>query len=297
MRPARLIETTEIALADIDTSNRLRPVSQTAVEALVGSIEDLGLRDEIHVRKIKKSGKIRLIAGGHRVAAFQAMGRETIPAKVWDCTDDFAQLAEIDDNLAHAELDTLELSVFLARRKEVYERVYPETKHGGDRGNQHIGGRQTDILSFCQSVAEKRDVSERQIRRLVAAGQCLGPQEIRQLRDAPRKVTLADLQEIAKCSQPTDRYEICRALGDGSAKSAKEVMNRKKAPGAGISDPVEDFRIKLNDVFARASKEARRRFANDQRDILLELLGAPALIEDTPEPAEVVLFKSRQAQG
>lgn len=42
-----------------------------------------------------------------------------------------------------------------AERKAIYERLHPEAKHGGDRGNQHTGGksRQTDNLSTCQSYA------------------------------------------------------------------------------------------------------------------------------------------------
>ena len=93
MRPPRLIEIKDIPLDDIDTSNRLRPVSETAVKSLTHSIETLGLQSEIQVRKIKKTGKLRLIAGGHRLAAFRAMGRTEIPAKIWDCTDDWADLA------------------------------------------------------------------------------------------------------------------------------------------------------------------------------------------------------------
>jgi ParB family chromosome partitioning protein len=299
MRPPRLIEVTEILLDDIDTSNRLRPVSETAVKSLIHSIETQGLMSEIQVRKIKKTGKLRLVAGGHRVAAFRALGRDVIPAKVWDCTDDWADLAEIDDNLAHAELDPLELCVFLARRKEVYERAFPETKQG--KAGASARWNATDIVSvasFATSTADKMGVKERTVFRLLAAGQALGPREIQELRDAPKKVSLSDLQEIAKCGSTTDRYDICRALGDGTAKSAKEVMARKKTPGTAVKDPVEAARGKLNDAYSRAPKEARRRFVDDHRDELLELLGedAPVKSDETPETdAEIVPFSTKRA--
>lgn len=296
MRPPRLIEVREIPLDDIDASNRLRPVSETAVKSLTHSIETQGLLSEIQVRKIKKTGKLRLIAGGHRMAAFRALGHTEIPAKVWDCTDDWADLAEIDDNLAHAELDFLEKAVFLARRKEVYEKAYPETKLavGTELAAKRWNAADTmSVASFVTSTADKMGVDERTVRRLVAAGRSLGPREIQELRDAPKKVSLSDLQEIAKCGDPTDRYDICRALGDGSAKSAKEVLARKKTPGTGVKDPVEAARSKLNDTYTRAPKEARRRFVDDHRDELLELLGedAPIAQDEAPETeAEIVPF-------
>jgi len=299
MRPPRLIEVREIPLDDIDTSNRLRPVSETAVESLKQSIETQGLMSEIQVRKIKKTGKLRLIAGGHRVAAFRALGRAAIPAKIWDCTDDWADLAEIDDNLAHAELDYLEKAVFLARRKEVYENAYPETMQGKAGASARWDASDTvSVASFAVSTADKMGVDKRTVFRLLAAGQALGPREIQELRDAPKKVSLSDLQEIAKCGDPTDRYDICRALGDGSAKSAKEVLARKKTPGTAVKDPIEAARSKLNDAYTRAPKEARRRFVDDHRDELLELLGEEAPIEsdETVEAdAEIVPFSTKMA--
>ena len=44
-----------------------------------------------------------------------------------------AEAAEIDENIARANLKALDLSMAIARRKEIYETKYPETKRGGDR--------------------------------------------------------------------------------------------------------------------------------------------------------------------
>lgn len=273
MRPPKLIETRPVPLAEIQIEDRLRPVSELAVESLAQSIETLGLQNEIHLRKVKRSGALRLIAGGHRVAAFTLLERDSIPAKIWDCTDDWATLSEIDDNLAHAQLDPLELAIFLAKRKEVYERAYPETAQG--RAGANARWNATDnvsVASFAASTAAKMNTSERTVFRILAAGQALGPGEIRELRSAPNRVTLADLQEIAKCGSPSDRYDICRELASGTAKSAAEVLKRKKAPGAAVSDPVEKALDKLLDAWQRAPKEARRRFAASQAKELSDLL-------------------------
>ncbi|MDK3072726.1 ParB N-terminal domain-containing protein [Sedimentitalea sp. JM2-8] len=265
MRPPRLIERTDIPIDEIDCMNRLRPVTDKAVASLKASIETMGLQSEIHVRRIKKTGRLRLMAGGHRIEVYRQLGHATIPAKVWDCTDDMALLFEIDDNLAHAELDTLELSVFLARRKEVYGRAFPQAKRGAI-GNMARHGLLTDDLSvssFAATAAAKMGVSERMVFRLVAAGSALGPDEIGRLRRAPRKVSLADLQVIAKVGNPVDRYDIVEALSEGAAKSAKEVMKRKSAPGAAVKDPIQDAFKRLRDAWQRAPKEAQRRFVRD----------------------------------
>lgn len=288
MRPAKLIETVDIPLADIDVSGRRRPVSEVAVQSLKLSIEALGLQNEIQVRRVvHQGGKIKLMAGGHRVEVYRQLGRETIRAKVWDCTDDWAALIEIDDNLAQADLNDLDLAVFLAERKIVYERMHPEAKNGGKRGNQYTDICQNEIISFCQTMAESRAVSRRTIEKLVAAGNALLPQEIEQLRSSDQTPSLSDLIVIGKCGDPADRAAICTAFFEGTAKSAKEVMDRKKAPGAAVKDPVEEDLRRINDAFDRASIKAQRRFVQERRGVLSIMMD----IEDV-ETGEVVSFPS-----
>ncbi|MCF6233286.1 MAG: hypothetical protein L3J36_09355 [Rhodobacteraceae bacterium] len=208
-------------------------------------------------------------------------GSRGIRAKVWDCTDDWAALIEIDDNLAQADLNDLDLAVFLAERKTIYERMPPAAKHGGKRGNHHTGGYQNDILSFCQTMSESRGVSRKTIERLVAAGNALLPREIEQLRSAKQAPSLSDLVIIGKCGEAADRAAICTAFFEGTAKSAKEVMDRKKAPGTAVKDPVEGDLKRLNDAFDRASVKAKRRFVRERRGVLQIMMDG-----DAAEPSE-----------
>lgn len=290
---ATLLEITELPIRDIDTEGRLRPINEASVISLMASIEEIGLQSEIHVRRIRhQGGRLRLIAGGHRLEALSRLGCTSVAAKVWDCTDDWALMSEIDDNLAHADLGALDLSVFLAERKTVYERMYPEAKNGGNRGNQHTGGWQNDIMSFCQSVAEQKDMSKRQIERLVSAGQALDRSAIEQLRRAPQKVTLADLQTIAKCTNSSDRQLICTALSNGTAKSAKAALDAKSAkPGDAKQSPADQQAKALKDAWARASMSARRQFVEDHFEALEKLLVHGA------GPAEIVTFKARDREA
>ena len=156
---AKLLETVELPIRQIGTSDRLRPISETAVLSLMASIEEIGLQSEIHVRRVRhQGGKLKLIAGGHRLEAVSRLGCTSIMAKVWDCTDDWALMAEIDDNLAHTDLSPLDLAVFLAERKVVYERMYPETKHGGNRGNQYTFKRPSNACEMWRASGPQDDL-------------------------------------------------------------------------------------------------------------------------------------------
>lgn len=279
MREAKLVETGTIAPDAVDATGRIRAVSEAGVEAILSSYEDLGvIKDHVDLRRIKGKDKPRLLAGGHRLEACRRLGIE-VPYKLWDCTNDWAELCELDDNLAGAELNALDTAVFLARRKRVYEKLHPDAKWGGSRGNQHTGGRQADSLSFCQTTAEKFGISRRKVERLVAAGSALGAAELQDLRRAPRPVTLADLQEIAKVGDVVERYDVCRFLGDGKAKSAKEARRAYRATKEGVETPVEapknEFYEKLNDLWKRAPKAVRARFASEHAEELSRLLGEP----------------------
>jgi len=197
-------------------------------------------------------------------------------------------------------LNALDMAVFLATHKALYEKEHPELKRGsaGGRAKNGLLTDEMSVSSFATNASEIFSKGERQIYRLISVGEKLSREEITQLRNATRKVQFTDLEQIAKCGDASDRANICRALGDGSAKSAKEVLARKKTPGTAVKDPVEAARSKLNDAYSRAPKEARRRFVDDHRDELLELLGqdAPTESDEITKPdAKIVPFSSKRA--
>lgn len=206
----KILHTQEVRIPEIDVSSRMRPVSETAVVSLMASLLEIGQKDEIHVRKVRpQGGRLVLMSGAHRAEAHRRLGCQTINAKIWDCTDDWAQLIEIDDNLAHAELSPLDLAIFLAKRKEVFERMNPSAKNGGDRRSIEWKN-QNDILSLCKSTAEQRAMSSRQIERFVAAGQGLDDHTIALLRMAPNRVKLPDLQVLGKYGDQVAREKVCQ---------------------------------------------------------------------------------------
>jgi ParB family transcriptional regulator, chromosome partitioning protein len=267
-----LTSITELPVADIEMGPRLRPVSRAGVEALKSSIGELGvMKDAVHVRKIKRTGALVLMAGAHRLTAARELGWATIPAKVWSCTDDWAALMEIDDNLASSELTALDTAVFLAARKRVYEKLHPETK-AGTAGALAKHGLATDIMSFAETTAEKFGLSSRHVRRLVTVGSFLNQDDIRWLRAAPRPVTLADLQCLAKIPDAEERAQVCIALTNGKAKSAAKARAALIPGKTTVQDPVEAAFKALRDAWLRAPKAARRRFVETEIEVLEDLL-------------------------
>ena len=265
--PTLIQSKTSLPIADIAVRDRLRPAGDAGVAAMVSSIREIGqITSPVNVRQVRRGGEIRyeLIDGAHRIAAALELGWTEVPVRVFECNDDQARIMEIDANLAGAELTALDTAVFLATRKAVYERLHPETKAGvaGGRARQGLAN---DMMSFAETTAEKFGLSKRHIERMTAAGARLGPDEIRQLRLAPRAVTLADLQEISKIGEAPERYEVVRLLATGEAKgaaAARKAYRHRENPPAQVA-PVDQEYLAIKSAWVRARKEAKRRFVND----------------------------------
>lgn len=89
------------------------------------------------------------------------------------------------------------------------------------------------------------------------------------MREAPRAVTLKDLQDIAKIGDPTKRYDVVAALAEGRAKTASAALKALKSPVEAVNkDPVEEQFIALLKVWARAGTRAKRRFVSECFDEL-----------------------------
>ncbi len=159
----------DIALTDIILpEDRARSYDPLKAEALAGSIEAQGLLHPITVRK--EGAKYRLVCGFHRFKAMEISKASTISAMITDLDDDAARLAEVMENLARAELIALDRCQHLYELKQVYERMYPEAKHGGDRKSEkikvqslHFDPDMPEVFGFAEHIAEHIGLSKRSI--------------------------------------------------------------------------------------------------------------------------------------
>ncbi len=159
----------------------------------MSSISEVGLINPISVFAERANDGIlvnngyQLVAGLNRLEACKRLGWKTIPAVMLALDDLHCQLAEVDENLCGSKLTPADRALFTRRRKDIYLALHPETRNGGDRGNQHTGGvqRQNDNLSFCQNTAAQTGVDRRTIERDTARGEALGDAVLTDVRAHP----------------------------------------------------------------------------------------------------------------
>src|SRR5215472_8523298 len=159
-----------VRLDDIEVApDRTRALRPKKVDEIAESIGARGQLQPIVVRPRrpqKGGGRFRLVAGRHRVEAVRKLGHERIAATILDGLDaDAALLAEIDENLIRADLTPAERAAHVGRRKELYEKLHPETKHGavGRRGKSRQLGEANE--RFTKDMAKKTGQSERKVQR------------------------------------------------------------------------------------------------------------------------------------
>ncbi len=108
--------------------NRIRATAHRQVRDvsdLVQSIREVGLLQPLVV-----DPEGNLLAGYHRYLALRELGWEEVPVVVVELDALRAQLATLDENIVRHELTELERAEMEARRREIYEMLYPMARIG-----------------------------------------------------------------------------------------------------------------------------------------------------------------------
>jgi len=142
----------KIGISDIKINSGRRSTDQQNVEELARSIKAVGLMNPVTVTQDNT-----LIAGLHRLEAAKLLGWTEIECTVSDAEGIQAELAEIDENIVRAKLSRYELGEQLLRRKEIYETLHPETRHGMRNGqtSKDVNLASLETKSFIVNVLEK----------------------------------------------------------------------------------------------------------------------------------------------
>lgn len=243
-----------IQIDQIEVGTRLRAISEAQVEVLIASIGDVGLLNPITVfpcdliRSGVRSKGFGLVAGAHRLEACKRLGLVDIPAQVVALTDLERQIAECDENLCATTLSKSERAIFVKRRKDAYEALHPETKHGGDRASRQLGDL-NDADRFTADTAAKTGQSERAIQRDAERGSKISERALQLVKGTAldRGQYLDRLKAI-----PIEKQE---------AQVKQDLTPRKPVPPPSAPhNPMEAYNkwaAEMNRVWSRAPQEWR----------------------------------------
>lgn len=175
------METTDLPVSHIYPHCEARPLDSQKVEALAESIREVGLLNPIIVRKamkVRNGAKAEaweIIAGHHRYEACAVhLKWERVPCVVRDTTDLLAELMMIDENLCRAELTQAQAAYQTARRKDIYEALHPDAKHGAAGANARWNAGENSAPAFSDATAQATGRSKRTVQIDAARGAALG---------------------------------------------------------------------------------------------------------------------------
>ncbi|MEE8657703.1 ParB domain-containing protein [Acetobacteraceae bacterium EV16G] len=230
---------TEVEIKSVFIGERLRAVDPDYVALLAASIEENGLRQPIEVRKSDDGGYL-LISGGHRLEAVRSLGETKIPAIIVEASELEAQLREIDENLFRRDLSALDRATFLARRKEVYQELHPETRAGGDRRSKQmrkVEHQATDdddqmdkvdhlIPSFSDVTADRLGLSRRTIDRAIVLHKAILPDVREKIASTWLADSGAQLDMLAKQMPENQRRIADLIVEQGIRATVADIMRQ-----------------------------------------------------------------------
>ena len=233
-------QTALLPLESIETGERLRSVNGGTVQHLAESMKFSGLQMPIQVRENETGGYV-LVSGAHRLQAARSLAWPHIEAFILDNLDeDTLALLEIDENLMRVELNPLDRGGFIARRKEIYERLYPETRRGGDRRSNAWRDQEDNPSSHKGFVAETASFtpfSPWTIRRAVRIGDKIIPEVREELAMTALAHREGDLYDIS-CMSVEEQEVVLHALQ--SAEYEVHKLSDIYPPRGPADDPAEE---------------------------------------------------------
>ena len=219
----------KVKINDIKVNPGRRSVLDKDVEELALSILDVGLLNPITL-----TGDYTLIAGLHRLEAVKLLGWTEVECTITDLEGLSAELAELDENFARANLSPLEMGDLLKRRKDIYEELYPETKAGTAqaigmnkaKGNNVNCNLQSTRKSFIEDTATVTGSHPSTIARHITVASELAPEAKEILRGAKKPVSRSTLKKISKLLPP-QQEEVSSLLVSGEIQTVDEYTARQ----------------------------------------------------------------------
>lgn len=211
-----------IRLADIFIVGKRRDLRPEAVDALATSIETLGLRHPISIRYVdylnhptegELYGAYVLVAGRHRLAAYEKLGRDRIECVVVKWGEDEARLWEIAENLHRADLTRLERDEQIAEWIAIKEKAIFATCESSKTGPKGAVNKAAEELPGVNKDAAYRavkvaSISEQARQAAVDAHLDNNQSALLKIARAPAAEQVAVVQEIVEAKALRTEQDI-----------------------------------------------------------------------------------------
>jgi site-specific DNA-methyltransferase (adenine-specific) len=210
----------KIDVSSIRVVDRKRELGD--IVSLAQSIKDLGLLNPITVLPDHT-----LVAGYHRLQACKSMGWAEIDANIVALDALNAELAEIDENLIRNELHWFDRDKQLARRKEIYEALHPETKQGAKGGwhNNKTEKLKKPIVgfssAFIQDTSDKTGKGITTVKDSIQRASAFTDEQGEILKRTA--IPQTDATKLARLEEPK-RAAVINTIATGKARNIKEAV-------------------------------------------------------------------------
>ena len=205
-----------IQISEITIGPGRRAALPEDIQKMADSIAEVGLLSPITV-----DARHTLIAGLHRLEAAKLLGWVEIECNVADLDGLQAELAEIDENIIRRNLHYSDEGKQLARRKEIYEILHPETRQG-QRNRQTLKTDTETVLrtkSFADDTADKTGQAARTVRRKIQVANNLTPEATEIVKK--EGITFRDALKLSHL-KPEQQVEAATLLADGKIHKVDE---------------------------------------------------------------------------
>lgn len=225
-----------IKISNIKINPGRREAEPKAVEELARSITAVGLMNPVTLDQNNT-----LVVGLHRLEAAKLLGWTEIECTTIGMDSVQAELAEIDENIVRTKLNRQELCEQLLRRKEIYETLHPETRHGMRNGqtakNANLATLETK--SFAEDTAEKTGMSKRAVSRLLQIANNLTG-DARRIVEA-HNMTQDTALKLSRL-QHDEQVEAASMLAAGTMESVEQYQEyqRERRKAIALSLPLYD---------------------------------------------------------
>jgi ParB family transcriptional regulator, chromosome partitioning protein len=241
------IDVVRVRVADVKVSSRWRSINESKLKHLVESINSIGIQNPIHVRI--SNGKIRLVAGRHRLEAAKKLGWTRIDAIPMPESKLDRQLWHYSENLDRTDLTALEYAEAVAQHAKLVAKKAARDANSGGRQPHDKG-----ISKAAKALGTSRD-DVRRSKTIAAISSEAKKAAVEARLDDNGKALL----KVAKVATPEAQIRKVHELAKPNRASKPELSNKERKQLKRLKRRFNDA-VERHQTWMQAGKIVRDRF-------------------------------------